>query len=309
MIRGIRDKNQDARFVNEKPKMNSDNKFSNVCQCCLTDHGPMKNMLAERTRKVKLIERLKCCVGIDLLLEDKGGDCKNICLKCETNLKISYEFHELCIESQRILISHIDDVKEEPVSGDDEPLVLYTKKTKSGSHQQFTQVFVKNIESVNIKFEENSSQLKDEKTKVNSGDEEIVIHHDSTSNPQQSKDEITKAPVEKIDVSTMEANYMCYHCDQFLPTHKDYIMHRENHVRENSVIEERQIRRKCNVCQKDVNFYVKHLETEHRDFRPNTCKLCPMGFHTQLKLREHLYKHVNVNTYNCLGCSRLFSKL
>jgi hypothetical protein len=310
--------------------MTSDIKFRDICQCCLTEEGFMKNMLTEQLHEVKLIEGFKRCSGIDLLVQ-KGDNCqKNICEKCEQDLKVSFEFRERCHTSQRILrdrSSFITAVKDEPIS-DDDALVLCDETTSKGSEQQqFTQVFVKHASSsAKVKCE----PLKSEPTqneymevKVNPDEMQMYLHnaeqqqeyYDESKKPKRKKSKKRKsapaapAPLDSVDVATFEASYMCYHCDEYLPTHNEYVIHRDNHVRGNSdMVEERKINRKCYVCLKDVSGYVKHIEDEHKDFKPHSCKMCDNTFHTQMQLKKHLSTHIEVATFECMGCSKLFSK-
>jgi Zinc-finger associated domain (zf-AD)/Zinc-finger of C2H2 type len=110
-------------------------------------------------------------------------------------------------------------------------------------------------------------------------------------------------PDDRLDVSTIEASYMCYYCDVFLNTHKDYLEHRENHKTENI---SNRLARQCFVCNEMVPGYIKHLEEVHREFRPNACKICQVKFQSQNALKNHLYIHCTANAFQCLGCNKKF---
>jgi Zinc-finger associated domain (zf-AD) len=118
------------------------------------------------------------------------------------------------------------------------------------------------------------------------------------------EDETTAAV--NAEVANMEANFMCYHCDQFIPTHAQYISHRQNHLWNRSPS---RIERVCFVCGQSVYGYLKHIEEHHKDFRPNTCKLCDKGrFQKQNALRMHLFSHTTNTEFECLACHQKFSE-
>jgi hypothetical protein len=320
--------------------MDLDLKLNSVCQCCLADHGFMKNMVSETYRDTKLIESFKTCLGIDLLADQTEVEdiSKNICPKCELNFQISIEFHELCHTSQTILkerLNFVSDVKDEPVS-DDEPLILYTQKPATETRRggtNFTQVFVTNKSETDLKVKEDEDGVEPARRSVAGATIEIKVNTESPGNSQdeddaaffgtsefttnQDSDSETENPDESEiqdhdasgKIATMTAKYQCYHCDQYLSTHIEYVNHRENHIKYmNKVTENRQIDRTCFVCKKDVVSYVKHLRLEHIDFRPHECIQCNLTFRTQLSLREHLYSHVTQKLIKCMGCPLKFSK-
>jgi hypothetical protein len=286
--------------------MNGEHKITS-CQCCLREEGSMLSA------EMKLLDRFKSITGLDLF-EFAGS--KKICEDCAQNLKISCDFLELCHTSQRILRerqSIFVDVKQEQSESDEEPLIVY-RKSAIQDQKTFTQVYVKN----NNRSEESKSDATtklielDEEEKNDSGENNDYDENDATTDMEETitEKQIQNSTTDPVnDVSKMEANYMCYHCDQFLPTHSDYVLHRENHVRGDlGTIEARKISRNCYVCQKYVNFYVKHLEDEHKNFRPNSCKQCKRSFISQLGLKNHLFVHVEQSTFLCLGCDKKFSE-
>jgi hypothetical protein len=319
--------------------MESDLKFNSVCQCCLADDAPMKNMLTEMDQNVKLIENFQICSGIDLLLESNStkteDTCKNICHNCESKLRLSIEFRELCHISQKILkerLSSIGVIKEEPIS-DDEPLVFYTEKGSKRSSIIRTQVFIrrqsdsdsKEIQPTSMKIEENIiepviAQFQDVPIPKDDVDDDFFDNDDFCAG-QDSDDESLPPKIvntkenesveeEKTgiiadeEISTMPALFMCYYCDEILPTLKDLLVHRNNHAINLSA----KIQRKCFVCQEEVTHYTLHLREQHRDFKPHTCKQCKRTFSSQHYLKIHLFRHMKTKPFKCLGCHSTHSE-
>jgi hypothetical protein len=320
--------------------MDSDIKFTNICQCCLVYDAPMKNMLTEIYHEVKLIENFKECSGIDLLKNQPKETSKNICHKCEINLKVSIEFRELCHKSQKKLKERLecigDTIKDEPAS-DDEPLVFSPKRGSTRSSAFFTKVFVKNLseggETSFPKLEEKKpiaikSSVQTETVPNDDDDdyfnsENFALDADSDSDEDDASAKTVKLEDKKHDdaktepsgeeetdeTSTMPVAIMCYHCDEFLTTQKDFVKHRKNHlILLNKKKANAQINRDCFVCHKAVIGYAMHLKKEHRDFKPHTCEKCKMTFNRPEHLIRHLYRHVKLKRFKCLGCEMNFSE-
>jgi hypothetical protein len=304
--------------------MDKDIKLNSICQCCLTDDAPMKNMLTEAYHEVKLIENFKEYSGIDLLKDQPKETNKNICHKCEINLKVCIEFRELCHKSQKKLKERLewmwDTVKDEPAS-DDEPLVQCSTRNSKQNRATFAQVFVKNqlVEEappIIPKLEETLPGVTD--TTVQNDDNDDYFNDDDVDDSEDD----SSAPSSKIakldekqatpsddETSSMPVSIMCYHCDELLPTQKHYLEHKKGHlVRKNGKKVSKRIIRKCYVCQKEVVGYMNHLKKEHRDFKPHTCKKCKMTFNRPLQLRNHLYRHMKAKRFKCMGCKMSFSK-
>jgi hypothetical protein len=320
--------------------MENDLKYASFCQCCLMDSESMKNMLTETYKNMKLIDSFKHCSGIDLLEVQPQPNyltCKNICPTCESNLITCIEFRELCHTSQKIVkerYNFLGVVKDEPIS-DDEPLILYTQaktKCKKRGETNFAQVFVKNSAESDVKVENQELTRTDQPKADTQGDskretlevdvdpdqiEDFQEHFDCPADQDSETDEEAKPKKLKPlsenqtdEISTTAAKYMCYYCDEYLLTHKDYITHRDNHlILLNTGLENRRIDRQCFVCKKDVVGYVNHLKKEHTDFRPHQCLQCSLTFRGQNALYTHLYKHGKSKPFKCLGCSLEFSKL
>jgi hypothetical protein len=319
-------------------------KINSICQCCLDDDPPMKNMLTETYQDTPLIENFKICSGIDLLKEDQPKEtCKNICQKCETNLKISIEFRELCQTSQQMLterLSFIGVVKAEPISDEDEPLVLYTKRGTTRSATMLTQVFLRSQSESDSKVTapcpkieeviptepviepEVTPEVQDEPISNDVDVDDKIFDNDDFFAGQDSTSEseiedysppIKLAKTEKTETSdlneeifNMPALFMCYHCDELVHTFKGYLVHQKRH--EEVINLNAKIKRNCYVCKEDVTNYILHLKEQHKDFKPNTCQQCEKKFHKQIYLKAHLHHHTDSTPFKCLGCKMFFSK-
>jgi hypothetical protein len=316
--------------------MKNDIKLNSICQCCLVDDAPMKNMLTETYRDVKLIENFEKCSGIDLFKDQPIETRKNICQKCESNLKVSIEFRELCHTSQEQLkeILAAFNIKDEPVSDDDEqPLVIYSSKKRGSTrsseiftHEVFVKVQPQEEDLLIPKPEENKPVVivQDETVPKDDDDNDYFNNDHFTADHDSDSDENCGAPPTKMakletkqseppvedETLTMPVQIMCNRCDKFLPTQNEFFEHRKAHLAElNITVSQCPLDRKCYVCKEEVLGYTKHLREVHRDFKPHTCQQCQMSFEKTTYLAKHLYKHAKVKRLKCLGCKQKFSKL
>jgi hypothetical protein len=339
-----------------------EHKFENICFCCLTEEGQLKNMMDEIfvTTKVKVqfVEGYTVCSGIAPDVEST----KNICLTCADKLKSSYEFRELCRTSYQTLKERSEmmitelfvNVKHE-IPSDNEEDFVYSSSKKEGKTDQFNQVYVrdtydngspskrpkKTVPSKTLKPEPCHSITPDTDEKPSLKAEHTVVDDDDQSNHDSfpSADEsdcevevkvkpkrryrvkkkvkpekvlkkrrfdIKKVPV-GVDASNLDANFICHHCDIFLHSHNDFLTHREQHMIGHAY---QKLHRKCNLCNVETKFYIKHLEEFHKDYKPNTCNYCTKGrFQTPSELKSHLFSHVKCEpTHSCLACKEKFSK-
>jgi hypothetical protein len=157
------------------------------------------------------------------------------------------------------------------------------------------------------KDESNESSHEDTHHAEDSDDEDkplaIVVAKNGKRKKKIAK---TEKPLFNVDVESMEANYMCYYCDTYLSTHNEYVKHRENHMADRS---SHRLERKCNICDEQVQGYFTHIEEKHREYRPNTCKICTKGkYQSPNDLKHHLYTHTLVSISKCLSCNKDFSK-
>jgi hypothetical protein len=134
-----------------------DIKTDNCCRCCLQEKSALKNMgqivlVNSKQTNITLFEGYKICSGIELISQASYTD---ICQKCENFLKISFEFRQLCRDSNDTLQERsgmIDDVKTETLSDiedNEQESIVYSvykaPRSKAGKHnkQMFQhQVFV-----------------------------------------------------------------------------------------------------------------------------------------------------------------------
>jgi hypothetical protein len=317
--------------------MDCDNKFEKICFCCLTEDGDMKDMLhevftfAEKKMKIQFVESYTICAGIEQSKID--NTVALICLTCEDKLRASYEFRELCRTSYRIhkekttgLVSNKDvvlvEIKNELPSDGEEMDFVYDNSSKKSSHN-FSQVFVKEkdqlaavprVKKTGVKRPKATKPEykipKVEQPMVESENDDAPFDHKPTKKykPLKSKKPKVEAVADSgLNESNFEANYICYHCDIFLPTHAQYLMHRESqHMSGNGFL---RLDRICNICGDNVKGYIKHIEDCHKDYKPNTCNSCPTRYQSQNELKMHLVTHLNLSaTHECLGCMEKFSK-
>jgi hypothetical protein len=299
--------------------MDIETKFESLCQCCLTETGVLKNMGTEnfkRSNEHNLLAIYKKCSGVEITTAENYKFGHRICERCVDRLTVTYEFREQCKSSYKVLKERYDllmELKEEPMS-DDEPLIL--NNDEPGKR---TQVFVRHkIKSE--KFIILPTDTKEETTELiqepvnnddsNNEDTDMMVDDEPDAKDVTPKEIVEEPAEESLDeVETMEAHFMCYYCDAILTTHSDYIIHRENHVMEHTTIAKaRSISRNCFLCGEFQISYVKHLENDHKDFHPNKCKKCKKSFRSPKLLKKHLYKHLNSETFECLGCNKKFSK-
>jgi hypothetical protein len=139
---------------------------TSLCRCCLQEKGKMKNMLKEilqpppnhKDTKITLFEGYINCSGIEPRPEDIH---KSICRKCEKNLKISFEFRELCRESNETLLktTGLDDISD--VKCEEKFVYSETRSRKQGyMHSVFVAEANENdILIPEIKIEETESNV------------------------------------------------------------------------------------------------------------------------------------------------------
>jgi hypothetical protein len=148
-----------------------DIKTDNICRCCLQEKNALKNMgqiilVNSKQTKITLFEGYKICSGIELISQASH---KDICQKCEDFLKISFEFRQLCRDSNDTLQERsgmINDVKTETLSdieNNEHESIVYSEykppRSKAGKHKQMYQhqVFV-----VKTAETDAASEIKDE---------------------------------------------------------------------------------------------------------------------------------------------------
>jgi KRAB domain-containing zinc finger protein len=262
-------------------------KLANICFCCLTENGQFKNMTEEAfissQIKVQFVEGYTICSGISPSTDDEPTI--NICCTCEYKLKLSYEFRELCRTSYKTLTDRtaVVDVKREVVS-DSEDAVIETVYLRDSFTEKHTN-------------EKAPPKIEDDVDSMSSDD-----LYDPT---EWSKSDKIKLIPEGTSVANVEAHFVCYHCDQVLKTHNEFVKHRNQHTvgkRHGS------LRRVCNLCQADVSSYYKHIGECHKDYRPNVCIYCAKGrYQLASELKTHLATHVKGEpSHQCLSCQEKF---
>jgi Zinc-finger associated domain (zf-AD) len=256
-----------------------------VCRCCLAENRTVETMMTNE--EIPLLDYYRQLSNVVL---DTEKDLANVCKDCAGNLKAFWSFRQLMIDSNQKFnerLSQLLQVKEEELSDDDGGIVYET------AAEQFSQVFV----------QENNSRHVEVKPAIENDEDNQIDADESFQNDPAEDSEQDTVPV---DVSTIEAIYLCFYCDGILNTHKDYLQHRDDHIKERS---SNRLNRRCHLCNEDVVGYFRHLEDKHRDYRPNICKLCPNGrFQSQNSLKNHLYSHTDNSIYKCLACKKTFSE-
>jgi hypothetical protein len=298
--------------------MDYDQKFEQICFCCLTEVGQMKDMLhevftiAEKRVKIQFIESYTICAGIDESQID--GPSAYICLNCESKLRASYEFRDLCRTSFRILkdrtnlATDLVEIKHEMGSDGEEVLFVYNNSGKESAHT-LSQVYIKENDPM-TSAGPRTSKLK---TEAKEEDADFSCRSAKKSGRLNQTEEKTVDIVaakkrRKCDVLGMnEAKFICYYCDKFLPTHEKYVEHCENEHPGDGLL---QLNRTCNICGDDVKGFNKHIADLHKDYKPNTCNMCPLKYQTQHELKFHLATHLDIPvTFECVDCKEKFSEL
>jgi hypothetical protein len=303
--------------------MDISTKLEQICQCCLTEEGSLIDMHTENFKadtKNFIDEIYKKCSGVDFDESSYKFD-QYICENCLSRLTVTYEFRKQCKSSYNILKKKYElllaEVKDEPMS-DDEPLVL-----NNDEPGKMTQVFVRDKAEHEIKNEaklvlptiEAESEIMEFKISPqgieteDNDDHYSDVPEDTTPNEVNNEEVATKNSIADDEIGTMEAEFICFYCDTVLMSHNDYTIHRDIHIMEQAtVMKSRSVSRKCNLCGEFQASYIKHLDSKHRDYRPNKCKKCKSAFNMPRDLKKHLYMHMTSDTFECLGCNKKFSK-
>jgi hypothetical protein len=263
-----------------------ENKYNKICRCCLSEEGRMKNMLEadvilNNQQKIKLFHSyIAACTGVDLHHLTKDETWKNICEQCETKLTASYEFRELCLESNRVLQERTEllpEVKDEHLSDEETTEIdksfVYAEFAKpEGSLHQFNQVFVKESDDPStvlepvIKIEEDTiddgavvMQTKNEEkpvipekidgdeTKSNGSYRDCDDFQDGGDDDDQDNETEPTEKNEKYDaIDMMSGKFTCYQCDLVMTNVREYVAHKKEHV------EYVRLDRKCIVCEEHM---------------------------------------------------------
>jgi Zinc-finger associated domain (zf-AD) len=259
-----------------------------ICRCCLAEDKPVRSMVSNNQEPLLNYHHQLSNVELDV---DK--DLANICEECADQLKGFWSFRQLVIDSNQKFnerLAQLLAVKEEELSDNDGEIVYET------SVEQISQVFV----------QDNNPRTSKAKTTIVEESLDYDNHNDAEESFQNESAEESDQETVPVDVSTIEAVYLCFYCDGVLSTHKDYVQHRDDHIKERS---SNRLNRRCHLCDEDVVGYFRHLEDKHRDYRPNICKLCPNGrFQSQNSLKNHLHSHTDTSIYKCLACKKTFSE-
>jgi hypothetical protein len=116
-------------------------------------------------------------------------------------------------------------------------------------------------------------------------------------------DENTSAANADDVTHDMEAEFVCYVCDKILNTYRLLKDHRAEH---HQVL----INRVCNLCSEQTDKgYMKHVVEKHRDYKPQSCRLCSKKFQLACQLKNHLFNHVDGKKFKCFGCGVSCSNL
>jgi hypothetical protein len=257
--------------------MNESKNFDKICFCCLSEAEIMENMLDKSIILLNgssIIEGYTVCSGIVPEFESA----KKICSMCQQKLYSSFEFRELCQASYQTLKQKTDllvDVKYEDDVSD----------TANDEVVPISKVFFKS-------------------------DQMIDYAGPKTKHCRKKTYKSKKMPLdipEDVDASDLESDFVCFHCDINLPTHREYVKHYEQHKRGNAYAP---IHRTCDICQEDTKRYTKHIIEQHKDYKPFKCKFCVKAYQTPGELKGHLKSHATTKFANheCMTCHEKFSE-
>jgi hypothetical protein len=222
-------------------------------------------------------------------------------------MKSSYEFRVLCRASYETLKEKTDffpdlfvDVKYE--ESDNENEIVYNNLSE-GEQQQaepgtFNEVFIKNE---HIKFDNKAATLGKRKISKSKRDQKKT---------RKKTNKIVKTLIvvpEDVDASDLESDFVCFHCDIILPTHREYLKHYEQHKIGNGYP---RIHRVCDICQENTKAFTRHIMEQHKDYKPFKCKYCVKGYQTPGELKAHLSAHASGDyaSHECMTCHETFSK-
>jgi hypothetical protein len=323
-------------------------KFVNICFCCLTEEGLLKDMLNEMFRTIDFVECYTVCSGI---VPDYAST-KNICSTCEEKLKSSYQFRELCRQSYQTLKDKTEfvpnlyvNVKHEVASDNENDFVYDSSSKKVGKNlktRQFTQVYVRDLNEEPLKTSApvTNAPTQPETASKKAAVDEILLKAEDDVEEDDIKEDIPKKakptrsvkrrgvkvvksvrkakvtkekPTQKLphpdlDVEDMESKFTCYHCEIPSRTYNEFLQHRNTAHKVGNKFQS--YKRICLLCNTEVKNFVEHISDIHKDYRPCICSYCKKGrYQTPLELRSHLNRHlINKAAHECLSCTEKFSK-
>jgi hypothetical protein len=218
--------------------METEVKLDNICRCCLQEKNDLKNMLkeifiAKNDGQITMLDGYTICSGVELKSE---SNYKSICRKCEKNLKISFDFRELCRDSNEVLLERagLTDVKTEVLSDTEDngqDNFVYSEyaqhQEESDSSQMYRhQVFVKagekgiiSIPTIKIKSEEKPSKVVAAKEAVREPENvgvEIIL--------KEERQELVKKDAESDDDRHQDPDYDSYDDDDDVKDRKQAVV-------------------------------------------------------------------------------------
>jgi hypothetical protein len=237
-----------------------DLKVDKICRCCLQERKiRMKTMLEPfNNSKTTFLESYTLCSGIVLQPETS---CIHICGKCEKNLKISYEFRELCHKSHQILQDIADSEIKTEVLSDNEEINDMEIVFSEGNGKLIHQVFVHDVEQPrpdDVKIEEQPAE-EEEKIVVEPDEGSDGGHDDEMGMDYEDEEDdvvVSKVKVElgkvKVDMEEktraanqeetesatdsvissyiLEGNFVCEICDAMVNTSRELNEHKKSHL-------------------------------------------------------------------------------
>jgi KRAB domain-containing zinc finger protein len=276
-------------------------KFREICLCCLTEEGQFKNMLEEAFPAINYLAGYTTCSGISPDIEST----KNICSTCEDKLRLSYEFRELCRTSYKTFLEKNPVDSSENVK--DEILDFVVGDPGASDHQSSDTIYIKD-EEISVTPIVDEGGTRKSRRKRHRNDEECEIR------PPQKKRLKKHAkpthqyphPPSDVEASDLDADFFCLHCDIYLPNHREYKLHYDQH---RTGAGYKRIARVCPVCQVETHSFVSHMLENHKDYKPFRCKYCPKQCNTSGNLRSHLEAHAAKVVVACQACQEKFDRL
>jgi hypothetical protein len=174
------------------------------------------------------------------------------------------------------------------------------RKLKKGAHVMPKRItanehgHISDTDDIICKFDD--SDIEDNYFQINSYSKTTEVGDDA--------DRLNKKSITSAE-ATLEAEYMCYHCDRIFSTYIKYVNHRETHKKSKGYSS---IKRVCNLCELPVEGYIQHLIDQHKKYRPNKCSQCKYSSNNQYSLVQHMVKHLTKKTFQCRACNEMYSK-
>lgn len=232
--------------------------FDKICRSCMGEEKQLRSVY-DTNSTVQLAEMIMACASVQVVSGD--GLPSSICLKCEENLNIAYEFKQQC--------ERIDTALREIA-----PLHDSTRPDLIKDESESLDIVVK--PDIEI-YDDHEDQDDDD----NDNDDNEPYNSESEASNYSTTVRRKKKPPK---------NRQCRYCSKMLSTKEGLKLHERRHTGEKL--------KSCPVCPSKFaksNHLIRHMSSHNKptDEYKHTCLECGMGFMKASHLLKHHREHKN----------------